>query len=179
MVNTGKRKDIKGHILKVADELFEKYGYDNTSMENIAKMSGTSRRTLFRLFESKSEILYLSNDDILKKILEQKIGENYSLRDIVDAVIKALDNATDEEKINMMYSIQKLRDEPDFQSKVFYKLIKVIQIIPTDEDDNGWILKGAFIGVVISGWARNIEEPNMNALDDIRNQIVEFKRNFL
>ncbi|MEK0153349.1 helix-turn-helix domain-containing protein [Tetragenococcus halophilus] len=56
-------KDIRKHVLEIADHLFEENGYNKTSMEKIAQESDISRSTLFRMFKTKSEILFLSNND--------------------------------------------------------------------------------------------------------------------
>lgn len=179
MVKSGDKKDLKDHITKIANELFKDKGYNNTSMEYIAEKSGISRRTLFRLFKSKSEILILSSEDIIRDTLEKFVGENYNLKDIVDFVINATEDTTHEDKTNYMNSIKRLRDVPDLRSEMLYKLIKVIQSISTGEDDRDWVLTGAFIGTVIAGWARNFDEPNVDTVDDIRNLLIEFKERFL
>ncbi|QBP06961.1 TetR family transcriptional regulator [Virgibacillus phage Mimir87] len=173
------KKDLKDHITKIANELFKDKGYNQTTMENIAKESGISRRTLFRLFKSKSEILISSSEDIIRETLEKFVGENYNLKDIVNFVINATENTTHEDKINYMNSIKRLRDEPDLQSETLYKLIKVIQSISRSEDDMDWVLTGSFIGTVIAGWARHFDDLNIDTLDDIRNMLIEFRTRFL
>lgn len=173
------KKDLKDHIIKIANELFKDQGYNRTSMENIAEKSGTSRRTLFRLFKSKSEILFLSNEDIIRDTLEKYVGENYTLKDIVDYIIKATEDITHEDKINYINSIKRVRDEPDLRSEMLYNMIKVIQTISSSENDMDWVLTGAFIGTVIAGWARHFDEPNLETLDEVRNQLIAFRKHFL
>lgn len=179
MERSNDKQDVKGHIIKVANELFKDKGYTNTSMDHIAEKSGISRRTLFRLFKSKSEILFLSSEDIIRDTLEKFVGENYTLKDIVDYIIKATEEPSYEDKINYMHSIKRLRDEPDLQSKMLSKSIKVIQSISDDDNDMDWVLAGSFFGTVVAGWARNFDEPTVDTLDNIRNLLIEFRNHFL
>lgn len=173
------KKDLKKRIIKIANELFQKQGYGQTSMKNIAEQSGISRRTLFRLFKSKSEILFLSNEDILRDALKKYVGENYTLKDIVDYLIRLTDNVTEEDKKKYIDSIKRIRDEPDLRSEMLYNIIKGMQAISKGEDDVDWVLTGSLIGTVIAGWARHFDDPTLDTLDDIRNQLIVFKERFL
>ncbi|MFA8341472.1 MAG: TetR/AcrR family transcriptional regulator [Rhodothermaceae bacterium] len=54
-----KEREIKlrrQYIVDVAQELFKKYGYENTSMDDIAKESEFSKTTLYKYFKSKEEL---------------------------------------------------------------------------------------------------------------------------
>ena len=48
----------RAQIARVALELFERNGFDETTVEDIAAAVGISRRTLFRYFESKRDIVW-------------------------------------------------------------------------------------------------------------------------
>ncbi|MBR1889116.1 MAG: TetR/AcrR family transcriptional regulator [Alloprevotella sp.] len=52
------------HFVEVAREIFAIKGYENTTMNDIAKVSGHGRRTLYTYFRSKEEIYYavISNE---------------------------------------------------------------------------------------------------------------------
>ena len=119
------KEDTRKQILEIADKLFEENGYDKTSMDKIAKESGVSRRTLFRYFESKSEILFLSNNDLLKNTLDEFLDGSYTLESITQKLINVLDNASHEDKVNYMESMKRLKTEPDFQSQILYKILKM------------------------------------------------------
>ena len=44
-------------ILEVAERIFFQYGYSNTSMEEIANECGMSKKTIYKHFTSKEEML--------------------------------------------------------------------------------------------------------------------------
>jgi AcrR family transcriptional regulator len=52
-----KRQFIRDAIWDAAIDLFDQKGFDETTVEEIAQAAGTSRRSFFRYFESKSDLL--------------------------------------------------------------------------------------------------------------------------
>ncbi|GAB1613720.1 MULTISPECIES: TetR/AcrR family transcriptional regulator [Mammaliicoccus] len=173
------KEDTRKQILEIADKLFEENGYDKTSMDKIAKESGVSRRTLFRYFESKSEILFLSNNDLLKNTLDEFLDGSYTLESITQKLINVLDNASHEDKVNYMESMKRLKTEPDFQSQILYKILKILPQFPSSESDSSDVLKGALFGNILVAWSKIIENPTVDSLDLIKEQIIEFQKRFL
>jgi AcrR family transcriptional regulator len=51
-----KNEMIRAEILKAAEELFQKWGLNKTTMEDIAKQAGKGKSTLYYYFKSKEEI---------------------------------------------------------------------------------------------------------------------------
>lgn len=49
---------VKQHILKTSQELFRRYGYPKTSVNEIAHKSRVAKATIYKHFASKEEILY-------------------------------------------------------------------------------------------------------------------------
>ena len=77
----------KRHIAQVALELFEQKGFDAVTMEEVAKAASVSRRTLFRHFPSKSDLVWAGTDDILgvlRSLAAPLEGRNVGLASIVD-----------------------------------------------------------------------------------------------
>lgn len=168
--------DTRNHILKVANNLFKEHGYNHTSMDKIANESEISRRTLFRLFNSKSEILYLSNEDVLKDTIERLLGKTFTLQSFVQKLINILDDASYSDKVNYMETMKQLKYEPDFQSQTLYKILKLIPSLSFSDEDHNDILKGAFFGNIFIAWARIIENPTIDSLDILKNQLIEFEK---
>lgn len=56
-VRAGRRRSTtKDHIANVAIDLFDTYGFNDVSVEDVALAAGISRRTLFRYYPSKNAI---------------------------------------------------------------------------------------------------------------------------
>lgn len=52
------------HVSRVALRLFEQRGFDQVTMDEIAEAASVSRRTLFRLFRSKSDLVWDGLKDV-------------------------------------------------------------------------------------------------------------------
>ena len=65
-----KRHAIKESLWHAALELFEAQGYDKTTVEEIAEQAGISRRTFFRYFSSKDEIVVFATDAYVDLIVQ-------------------------------------------------------------------------------------------------------------
>ena len=61
-----KKIEIRTKILHVAQEVFTKYGFGKTTMEDIAKEMGKGKSTIYYYFTSK--------EDIFKAVIEMEIG---------------------------------------------------------------------------------------------------------
>lgn len=74
-------------ISRVALRLFERRGYDSVTMEEIAEAASVSRRTLFRLFPSKSELMWDGLAEIRDAVKERAAAlskDGLRLRRVVD-----------------------------------------------------------------------------------------------
>ncbi|HEX4427925.1 MAG TPA: mycofactocin system transcriptional regulator [Frankiaceae bacterium] len=68
----GRRAATSRHELeKLAFELFERRGFDATTVDDIAAAAGIGRRTFFRYFESKNDLVWGSFTDHLERMREQ------------------------------------------------------------------------------------------------------------
>ena len=65
------RNDTRELILEAADALLAHYGYQKTTMEDIAQKAGLSRRTLYLHFQNKEEVALATID----RIIERLVGE--------------------------------------------------------------------------------------------------------
>lgn len=62
---------IKESVKRAASELFRKFGYHKTSVNEIAKKARIAKATIYKYFESKEQIL----DDILMDYLDTNLHE--------------------------------------------------------------------------------------------------------
>jgi AcrR family transcriptional regulator len=76
---------IKESILKAAQDLFRKYGYHKTSVNEIAKKAKIAKATLYKYFESKEVLLHfilmdfirISVNEIIENAAEETNKEAY------------------------------------------------------------------------------------------------------
>ncbi len=87
---------IKASIIKAAENLFQKWGLNKTTMEDIAKASGKGKSTLYYYFKSKEEIF----DVVLMK----------EMNEVQDAVRKAVAKETSFETKMRTYVITNLNE---------------------------------------------------------------------
>lgn len=79
-------------IVRVATELFREQGYDDTPMTEIAAAAGVSRRTLYRYFPTKEDIVFESPREWLE-IFESVVatrGEGEPTRDLIGRALLAV-----------------------------------------------------------------------------------------
>jgi AcrR family transcriptional regulator len=75
-------------IVDAAFELFEKQGYDATSVDDIAERAGISRSTFFRTYGSKESVIFPDHDALLRAVEERLAAssERSAIRAVSDAV---------------------------------------------------------------------------------------------
>ena len=76
--------DLQEQLIHVATDLFLKYGIKSISMEDISRQMGISKKTLYSIIESKS--------DLVRMILERHLMQNErDLKSILDSSKDAID----------------------------------------------------------------------------------------
>ena len=88
-------RDAKRHVIKesvwhAALDLFEAHGYGKTTVEEIAEQAGISRRTFFRYFSSKDEIVVFATDayvDLIVQAIRQSARQGPAVEIVRAAVM--------------------------------------------------------------------------------------------
>lgn len=83
------RKAIKEQIAVSAFELFQQYGYEKTTVEMIAHAVGMSKRSYFRYFPTKEDVL-LDSVHLFKSRFLERFKELLATEDIWEALKHAL-----------------------------------------------------------------------------------------
>ncbi len=74
--------NIKDSIKKNARDLFRKYGYNKTSVNELAKESNISKATFYKYFESKEVILHEVLMDYIRENVEDILKKNVQEEDL-------------------------------------------------------------------------------------------------
>ncbi|MBV9336998.1 MAG: TetR family transcriptional regulator [Solirubrobacterales bacterium] len=64
------KPDAQGRLIKAAIELFAEQGYDATTVAEIAERAGLTKRTFFRYFTDKREVLFFGSEELERIWLE-------------------------------------------------------------------------------------------------------------
>src|ERR1700745_2675631 len=80
----------KGRLEEAAMELFEERGYEGTTVADIAERAGLTKRTFFRYFGDKREVLF-SGAEILQETFVQGVLDAPADASPLDAVAAGLD----------------------------------------------------------------------------------------
>lgn len=114
-------------ILEATRKLFGKYGYKRVSMDEIAKESNVTKRTVYSYFKSKEEILkYFLNEEVqnMKKIVEETEKENKSFFENLHETICQLMKYTKER--NFIKII--MEESETFKNPIIIENLKVIEV---------------------------------------------------
>ncbi len=79
--------DTKNKIYKVSITLFEKYGYDNVHIKDIAKGADISVGTFYHYYKSKEDVfyeIYVRADQYFDTTVREELKEEYSVDRIIE-----------------------------------------------------------------------------------------------
>ena len=75
-------------IIEVARELFHKFGFKKVSMDEIARESGVTKKTIYRYFDSKEALL----EYFIQEEIQNMKAELDKLKDIYQSYISAFED---------------------------------------------------------------------------------------
>ncbi len=102
-----KKNRNRDAIIKAARQVFNKYGYEKTRMEHIAKASGKGKSSIYYYFESKEQIF---QSVVLKEAIAFR-------RTIIDAISQN-DNPADKIKIYVLTRMSIIKTYNNFQMAI-------------------------------------------------------------
>ncbi len=118
------RPDAQGRLTKAAIELFAEQGYDATTVTDIAEHAGLTKRTFFRYFSDKREVLFFGSDELERIWLEALAAAPADARPLA-AVTAGFDPiaAMFEERLPFArLRAQIIMDNPELQERELIKL---------------------------------------------------------
>ncbi|MDR0713866.1 MAG: TetR/AcrR family transcriptional regulator [Bacteroidales bacterium] len=112
---------IKEHIIKASIELFMQYGVKNTTMDDIAKHAGISKRTIYENFKNKENLL----SDGLNRFCEESRAFEQVLANtsnVVEAIVIMLKKDTEECRKLHYFIVEDIRK---YAPEVYQNLLSV------------------------------------------------------
>ena len=130
-----KSRNTKTKIVSAAWELFYRNGYDDTTVDDIVELSGTSKGSFYHYFESKDALLnsLASLFDEKYEELQERIPPEMHAIDVLlflnRELFDLIDNKIDQELIAKLYSTQLIRKGEKSlldNDRFYYKLLRRI-----------------------------------------------------
>ena len=130
-------RNTKGKIVSAAWKLFYQQGYDDTTVEEIVEVSGTSRGSFYHYFEGKDALLsslsYLFDDKYaeLEKELDPSLTPIDKLKFLNQELFLLIENTVSVELLSRLFATQLTTSSERHMlntNRTYYKLLRQITI---------------------------------------------------
>ena len=130
-------RNTKGKIVSAAWKLFYQQGYDDTTVEEIVEVSGTSRGSFYHYFEGKDALLsslsYLFDDKYaeLEKELDPTLSPIDKLKFLNQELFLLIENTVSVELLSRLFATQLTTSGERHMlntNRTYYKLLRQITI---------------------------------------------------
>ena len=184
--------DIKNRIIEVAQDIFKRYGFKKSTMDEIAAAAGKGKSTLYHYFKSKEEVFAAVIEKEgntmfkeLNKIITANIDCKLKLKKYIITRMSLIDelsnlySAIKSDYLNHFHFIQKYREKYDE-----YEILFIEQILQDginkkefniDEDDTKMYAYGiatALKGLEIPFFLENKYSKLNSRLDSMLNILI-------
>jgi AcrR family transcriptional regulator len=123
--------DALGRLQQAALSLYGERGYDNTTVAEIAEQAGLTKRTFFRYFADKREVLFSGSSE-LEELIVTEVGAAPESEAPLDAVAAALDAAAamfEERREFAALRQQVIAANPELQERELIKLASLARAV--------------------------------------------------
>lgn len=117
-----KKREIRDRIIAIAGELFNRQGFENTTMDQIAAKAVVARKTLYNYFPFKEAIADEYVRSISKDTAQETLETLSDLPDIRSRLIAVINNRYDWLELNpgicgiaLMYRMKIMLQEPNYK----------------------------------------------------------------
>lgn len=136
--------NTKSKIVSAAWQLFYENGFENTTVDDIIRLSGTSKGSFYHYFESKDSLIgslaYLFDEKYAE--LERKIDYDQNSVDnmifLTRELCMMIENKIDIELLSRLYAQQlSKRGEKELldRSRLYYRLLKKLVVLGQDRGE--------------------------------------------
>jgi len=136
--------DNRSHILTEVDVLFSQYGIKSITMDDIAKQLGMSKKTIYKYFNNKTDLVTEVTNTMFEKIscgIDQVCGIDMNPIDEIFAIKKLVMEHLKDEKSSPQYQLQKYY--PKLFSSLKQKQFQIMQKCVIENLEKG-VKKGLY-----------------------------------
>jgi AcrR family transcriptional regulator len=152
---------VRDVIEQVALGLFDRRGYEATTVEEIAAEVGISPRTFFRYFPSKEDVVFAHHADALarlRNVLDERLRNGGSVIAAVRAAVMAVQDDADRHELEQA-RLRVIRVTPGLTTRryalsVEYEAAIVAAITPALGDDQGAWMRAMLVASAAMGAMR-------------------------
>lgn len=127
------RRIVQAELTAVAQDLFLEHGYEETTVDQIVAAAGMSKRTFFRYFASKDDLV-IGKYDLLGDQLAEALAKRpddepvwQSLRHVLDLTVGYVQNEADRIRSDAMERI--MRSTPTLNAGYLDKMSRMQQLL--------------------------------------------------
>lgn len=133
-----RNSSTKSRIVSAAWELFYSQGYDNTTVDEIVELSGTSKGSFYHYFESKDALLsslsYLFDEkyEVLQNQIDPDADVFETLIFLNQELFDMIENKIEQSLLSRLYSTQlAAKGEKSLmdQSRLYYRLLRKLILL--------------------------------------------------
>ncbi|MGI8711759.1 MAG: TetR/AcrR family transcriptional regulator [Solirubrobacteraceae bacterium] len=175
------KPDAAGRLMTAAISLFEEQGYDDTTVAQIAERAGLTRRTFFRYFSDKREVLFSGSQELERRWLEAVAAAPAAASPLA-AVMAGLDPVA--EMFTERHAFARIRTgiieaNPELQERELIKLQNLAGAIKATLAERGVSANAAILAAQASvtvfhvAFARWVAQDNPAALRRLMDESLE------
>ncbi|HEV7184433.1 MAG TPA: TetR family transcriptional regulator [Leifsonia sp.] len=177
------RRAVRGELAQLAVDLFVEKGYDETTIDDLVAAAGMSKRTFFRYFASKEELVMGKYEVLGEQLAEDLAGRPagepvwVSLRQMFGRVVDYFDSEARSATVIAMEHI--VRDHPTLNASYLDRVSRMQELVldevrartgrPDPADPRAAAIVGAAFSCLLATWTTwlitNQERPFGDLLD--------------
>jgi len=180
------RRAVRDELTQLAQSLFVEKGYDETTIDDLAAAAGMSKRTFFRYFASKEDLV-VGKYEVLGEQLAEDLAERpsdeplwTSLRHVFDRVVRYFESETRSATTIAMENI--VRDHPSLNASYLDRISRMQELVLAEArtragrqdpaDPRIHAIVGAAFSCLIAAWTTWLATDQSQPFGDLLDQAM-------
>ena len=181
------RRAVRGELTELAKDLFVEKGYDETTIDDLAAAAGMSKRTFFRYFASKEELV-MGKYEILGEQLAEDLAARpadeplwTSLRQVFGRVVEGVESEARGATAVAMENI--VRDHPTLNASYLDRVSRMQELVldqartrtgqQDPADPRTAAIVGAAFACLIAAWTTWLTTNQAQPFGDLLDQAMD------